>query len=55
MIWATHIVTDQVREPRAVPILERIAQELRGKGEARDNVQDAIARIRKAVGEASEE
>lgn len=46
---------ERLREPRAIPILDRIAQELRGHGEAWDNVQDAIARIRKAVGEASEE
>ena len=52
------VVVDELarlREPRAIPILDRIAQELRGQDEAWDNVQDAIARIRKAVGEASEE
>ena len=46
---------ERLRETRAIPILERIAQELRGQGEAWDNVQDAMARIRKAVGEATEE
>ena len=46
---------ERLHEPRAIPILERIAQELRDQGEAWDNVQDAIVRIRKAVGEASEE
>ena len=43
---------ERLREPRAIPILERIAEELRGQREAWDNVQDAMARIRKAVGEA---
>ena len=46
---------ERLHEPRVIPILERIAQELRDQGEAWDNVQDAIVRIRKAVGEASEE
>lgn len=46
---------ERLREPRAIPILEGIAQEVRGEGEAWDNVQDAMARIRKAVGEVTEE
>ena len=42
---------ERLREHRAIPILERIAHGLRKEGEtkARDNVRDAIARMRKAV------
>ena len=40
---------ERLREPRAIPILEKIAHELRRQGEAWDGVQDAIARIRRAV------
>ena len=41
---------ERLREPRAIPILERIAEDLRGRGEASDGVEDAIERIRNAVG-----
>ena len=40
---------ERLREPRAVPLLEHIARELRKEGEAWDGVQDAIARMQKAV------
>ena len=40
---------ERLREPRAIPILEHIAQELRRQGEAVEVVHDAIARIQKAV------
>ncbi|GEM_PF-6134482 len=40
---------ERLREPRAIPILERLAQEFRGEGQVRDSVLDAIARIEKAV------
>ena len=45
---------ERLREPCAIPILERVAEELRGQGEAWNNVRDAMARIRKAVGEGTE-
>lgn len=40
---------ERLREPRAIPILERVAEEVRGHEEASDGVQDALARIRRAV------
>ncbi|MDE2875493.1 MAG: hypothetical protein OXU69_02520 [Gemmatimonadota bacterium] len=40
---------ERLREGRAIPILERIANTLRTEGEAWDGVQDAIGRIRRAV------
>ena len=40
---------ERLREPRAIPILEHIAHELRREGEAWDGIQNAIARIRRAV------
>ena len=46
---------ERLREPRAIPILERVAEEVAGHEEASEGVQDAMARIRKAVGEATEE
>lgn len=46
---------ERLREPRAIPILERVAQEVAGHEEASEGVQAAMARIRNAVGEATEE
>ena len=40
---------ERLREKRAIPILERIAQTLRSESEAWDGVQDAITRIQRAV------
>ena len=40
---------ERLREPRAIPILEHIAEQFREESEVRDRVQDAIARIQKAV------
>ncbi len=40
---------ERLREPRAIPILEHTAQQFRSDGEVRDRVQDAIARMQKAV------
>ena len=40
---------ERLREERAIPILERIAETLRGEGEAWDGVQTAIERIQRAV------
>ena len=40
---------ERLREPRAIPILEHIAQTLRREGEAWDGIQDAITRIENAV------
>ena len=47
---------ERLREPRAIPILERIGREFRGDPEVRQrvrtSVEDAIARIEKSVREA---
>ena len=47
---------ERLREPRIIPILERIGREFRGDSEdgerVRKSIQDAIARIEKAVREA---
>ena len=40
---------ERLREPRAVAILERVAEVVRGHEEASEGVRDALARIRKAV------
>ena len=40
---------ERLREPRALPILERVAEEVREHEEASKGVQRALARIRKAV------
>ena len=40
---------ERLREPRAIPILEHIAHELRREGEAWDGIQDAIERIRRVI------
>lgn len=40
---------EKLREPRAIPILERVAEEVREHEEASEGVQRALARIRKAV------
>ena len=40
---------ERLREKRAIPILERIAQTLRSDEEAWDGVQTAIDRIQRAV------
>ena len=45
---------ERLREPRAIPILEQHAREYRSDKRVSERRQDAIARIRQAVGEASE-
>lgn len=40
---------ERLREKRAIPIMERIAQTLRNEGEDWDGVQNAIERIQRAV------
>ena len=46
---------ERLRESRAIPILENIANDLREKGEAWDGIQDAIERIQYAVEAGPEE
>ncbi len=46
--------TQRLREKRAIPILERIAQALRSEGEAWDGVHSAIERIQRAVRESDD-
>ena len=40
---------ERLREPRAIAILERVAEEVRGHEEALEGVQDALGRIRRAA------
>ena len=42
---------ERLRESRAIPILEKIAKDLRVNGEEWDGIQDAIERIQQAVEE----
>ncbi|MXZ73965.1 MAG: hypothetical protein F4207_00155 [Gemmatimonadetes bacterium] len=40
---------ERLREPRAIPILEQIAKDLREKGEEPDGIRNVIERIQSAV------
>lgn len=42
---------ERLREPRAIPILEQIAKDLREKGEEPDGIRNVIERIQSAVEE----